>query len=143
MLEAVGEEHWPRYFQVVRDCLKPGGIAGLQVITIEDGRFEKYRNGADFIQRYIFPGGMLPSPSVMERQIVNAGLKLSDSFTFGASYARTLAIWQRRFQHAWPRIELLGFDTRFKRMWEFYLAYCEAGFRNGSIDVAQYRITRA
>ena len=142
MLEAVGEEHWPRYFQIVRDRLKPGGIAGLQVITIEDGRFQTYRNGADFIQRYIFPGGMLPSPSIMQRQVEDAGLKVSDVFTFGASYARTLAIWQRRFQHAWPQIEQLGFDNRFKRMWEFYLAYCEAGFRNGSIDVAQYRIVR-
>jgi cyclopropane-fatty-acyl-phospholipid synthase len=126
----------------VRDRLKPSGIAGLQVITIEDSRFEQYRGGTDFIQRHIFPGGMLPSPSILSRQIADAGLRLTETVAFAESYAETLGIWQRRFQHAWPRIKDLGFDGRFKRMWEFYLAYCEAGFRTGSIDVAQYRIVR-
>ncbi len=142
MLEAVGEAYWSTYFDTVRDRLKPSGIAGLQVITIEDSRFEQYRGGTDFIQRHIFPGGMLPSPSILSRQIADAGLRLTETVAFAESYADTLGIWQRRFQHAWPRIKDLGFDGRFKRMWEFYLAYCEAGFRTGSIDVAQYRIVR-
>ncbi len=143
MLEAVGEEYWSTYFDVVRDRLKPSGVAGLQVITIEDSRFEQYRHGTDFIQRHIFPGGMLPSPAIMSRRIADAGLRLTETLAFAESYAETLGIWQRRFQHAWPQIRDLGFDARFKRMWEFYLAYCEAGFRTDSIDVAQYRIVRA
>ncbi len=143
MLEAVGEAYWSTYFDGVRERLKPCGVAGLQVITIEDSRFEQYRHGTDFIQRHIFPGGMLPSPAILARRIAEAGLKLTDTMAFANSYAETLGIWQRRFQHAWPRIRDLGFDGRFKRMWEFYLAYCEAGFRTGSIDVAQYRIVRA
>jgi len=142
MLEAVGEKYWSTYFDVVRDRLKPSGVAGLQVITIEDSRFEQYRHGTDFIQRHIFPGGMLPSPAILKRQIDDARLRLTDMVAFAKSYAETLGIWQRRFQHAWPQIRDLGFDGRFKRMWEFYLAYCEAGFRTGSIDVGQYRIVR-
>ena len=143
MLEAVGEEYWSTYFDVLRDRLKPSGVAGLQVITIENSRFEQYRHGTDFIQRHIFPGGMLPSPTILSRHIDEAGMKLTDTIPFGESYAETLGIWQRRFQHAWAQIHDLGFDERFKRMWEFYLAYCEAGFRTASIDVGQYRIVRA
>ena len=143
MFEAVGEEHWPLFFDTVRERLKPGGVAGLQIITIEDDRFEQYRQGADFIQRYIFPGGMLPSPSALTREVDRAGLTLCDVFAFGSSYAETLAEWQLRFQRAWPQIRRLGFDGRFKRLWEFYLAYCEAGFRAGAVDVAHYRIERA
>jgi cyclopropane-fatty-acyl-phospholipid synthase len=142
MFEAVGEERWPVFFDTVRERLKPGGIAGLQIITIEDGRFEQYRRSADFIQRHVFPGGMLPSPSALAREIDRAGLTINDVFAFGPSYAETLAAWQRRFQRAWPRIRQLGFDDRFKRLWELYLAYCEAGFRAGAIDVAHYRIER-
>jgi cyclopropane-fatty-acyl-phospholipid synthase len=142
MFEAVGEERWPVFFDTVRERLKLGGIAALQVITIEDSRFEQYRRSADFIQRYIFPGGMLPSPSALARAIDRAGLTLSDVFAFGPSYAETLAAWQRRFQRSWPQIRRLGFDGRFKRLWELYLAYCEAGFRAGAIDVAHYRIER-
>jgi len=143
MLEAVGEEYWSTYFDVLRDRMTPSGVAGVQVITIEDSRFEQYRHGTDFIQRHIFPGGMLPSPTILSRHIEEAGLKLTDEILFGESYAETLGIWQRRFQHSWPQVGDLGFDDRFKRMWEFYLAYCEAGFRTASIDVGQYRIVRA
>ncbi len=143
MFEAVGEKYWPQYFATIRDRLKPDGLAALQIITIEDGRFEAYRKGADFIQRYIFPGGMLPSPSVLGKTLVREGFSLADSIEFGGDYARTLAEWNRRFQDAWHEIEPLGFDRRFKRMWEFYLAYCEGGFRAGSIDVTQLVIRPA
>lgn len=142
MFEAVGEEHWPLFFDVLRSRLKPGGLAGLQIITIEDERFEPYRNAADFIQMYIFPGGMLPAPSLLQRAFDRAGLRLDETERFGWSYATTLAAWQERFHRAWPQIRNLGFDQRFRRMWAFYLAYCEAGFRLGTIDVAQYRLAR-
>ncbi len=142
MFEAVGEQYWSTFFDVVRDRLVPGGRAGLQIITIADDRFERYRKGADFIQRYIFPGGMLPSPSALSRAIAGAGLNLAGAETFGLDYAETLTRWNRRFQRAWPEIRPLGFDARFKRMWEFYLAYCEAGFRLGPLDVGHYLVVR-
>jgi len=142
MFEAVGEAHWPKFFEVVRERLARGGSAVLQIITIADERFETYRRAADFIQRYIFPGGMLPSPTMLREQITRAGLSLASLENFGVSYARTLAEWNRRFQRAWTDIAALGFDTRFKRMWEYYLAYCEAGFRAGTIDVGLYRIEK-
>lgn len=142
MIEAVGEAHWPTYFDVLRDRLVPGGIAVLQVITIAEERYAAYRSGADFIQRYVFPGGMLPSRSILARQIARAGLRLTDVEMFGDSYRRTLSEWQRRFQQAWPSIAALGFDRRFKRMWEYYLAYCEGGFRVGAIDVGFYRLEK-
>jgi cyclopropane-fatty-acyl-phospholipid synthase len=140
MFEAVGEAYWPVYWDVVRQRLKPGGVAALQVITIADDRFERYRRAADFIQRHIFPGGMLPSPSALRAAICAAGLTLTDEDTFGASYARTLALWRQRFEAAWPSIRAQGFDERFRRLWLYYLAYCEAGFRTAAIDVGQYRI---
>jgi cyclopropane-fatty-acyl-phospholipid synthase len=143
MLEAVGEVHWPIYFSRLRERLKPGGIAVLQVITIADHRFAAYRRSADFIQRYIFPGGMLPSPTVMREMSAQAGLRLVEGPRFADSYARTLGLWQERFQSSWPAIAALGFDRRFKRMWEYYLAYCEAGFRTGALDVGIYRLERA
>ena len=142
MLEAVGEENWPRYFEVLRQRLNDGGSAVLQAITISDHRYESYRRGADYIQRHIFPGGMLPSPSILKREIEHAGFTLTAVDTFGMSYAKTLAEWQRRFQQSWPRIAGLGFPARFKRKWEYYLAYCEAGFRTGLIDVGLYRIEK-
>jgi cyclopropane-fatty-acyl-phospholipid synthase len=140
MFEAVGEEHWPTYFEMIRKCLRPGGRAVLQIITIDHERFETYRKGADFIQRYIFPGGMLPSPEAFSAAVSKAGLELCHSEFFGKSYARTLAEWQRRFQHGWDTIAKQGFDQRFKRMWEYYLAYCETGFDCGSIDVGLFVI---
>ena len=142
MFEAVGETHWPKFFEVVRERLARGGSAVLQIITIADERFETYRRAADFIQRYIFPGGMLPSPSALREQIARAGLSLAALENFGASYARPLAEWNQRFQRGWADIAALGFDARFKRMWEYYLAYCEAGFRAGTIDVGLYRIEK-
>ncbi|MDP2699460.1 cyclopropane-fatty-acyl-phospholipid synthase family protein [Thalassospira sp.] len=140
MFEAVGEEHWPTYFAMIRDRLKPGGKAVLQIITIDNDRFESYRSGADFIQRYIFPGGMLPSPDALARAIAKAGLELTHSEYFGPSYATTLQEWQRRFQHGWDDIARQGFDLRFKRMWEYYLSYCETGFIEGSINVGFFVI---
>jgi cyclopropane-fatty-acyl-phospholipid synthase len=142
MFEAVGEAHWPAFFSVLRERLVAGGIAAMQVITIDDARFAAYRKCVDFIQHYIFPGGMLPTASALSREIGRAGLRLTDRTTFGASYALTLARWQARFQKAWPQIRTMGFDERFKRTWEYYLAYCEAGFRAGSIDVCQIRIKK-
>ena len=143
MLEAVGQRFWPLYFSKLRDRLAAGGVAVLQVITIEERRFEPYQRNVDFIQRYIFPGGMLPSQSVMQRHIAEAGLELQSAETFGESYARTLADWNMRFQAVWPTIEQMGFPISFKRMWEYYLCYCEAGFRTGTIDVGLYRLGHA
>lgn len=143
MFEAVGEENWPTYFRRIGELLKPGGVAALQVITIDDRRFESYRRGADFIQKYIFPGGMLPSPGAMRRAIAEAGLKLVAEDYFADGYARTLERWRRDFERAWPDIATLGFDERFRRMWRYYLCYCEAGFRSGAIDVGHFRIEKA
>tara|TARA_R110000751_G_scaffold88570_2_gene174869 strand:- start:67 stop:1344 length:1278 start_codon:yes stop_codon:yes gene_type:complete len=140
MFEAVGEEHWPAYFEMIRNRLRPGGKAVLQIITIEEDRFEGYREGADFIQRYIFPGGMLPSPTALNKAVLAAGLEVQHSEFFGQSYARTLSEWQRDFQHAWETIAKQGFDQRFKRMWEYYLSYCQTGFEAGTIDVGLFVI---
>lgn len=142
MIEAVGEKYWPAYFGKIADVLKPGGRAVLQVITIAEERFALYRRNADFIQRYIFPGGMLPSPKVMLDQIERARLAFNSLENFGGSYARTLNEWQWRFQRAWSDIEAMGYSRRFKRTWEYYLAYCEAGFRSKAIDVGLYAMTK-
>jgi cyclopropane-fatty-acyl-phospholipid synthase len=145
MFEAVGEEYWPVYFQTVRDRLAPGGKAGLQVITIADRFFADYRKTADFIQRYVFPGGMLPSPTRLREEIAGAGLALRESFWFGQDYAETLSRWQNSFQSGWDRISGLSaqYDERFKRLWEFYLGYCEVGFKAGWTDVGQIVIEHA
>lgn len=142
MLEAVGEAYWPTYFEKLYERLRPGGIAVLQVITIDQARFENYRRRPDFIQKYIFPGGMLPTPQIIEREASKAALHLVGNEFFGESYARTLEEWRTRFQDAWPQIKALGFDQRFKRMWEYYLAYCQAGFETGAINVGLYKFTR-
>jgi cyclopropane-fatty-acyl-phospholipid synthase len=138
MLEAVGESYWPSYFAMLRDRLKMDGIAVLQAITIREDQFDSYRRCTDFIQHYIFPGGMLPTIPEIRRQTERAGMLLRSFETFGASYARTLAEWRKRFHAAWPEIERQGFDARFRRMWDYYLAYCEGGFRAGTIDVGLY-----
>ncbi|MCX2722878.1 SAM-dependent methyltransferase [Roseibium salinum] len=143
MFEAVGEKYWPTYFRQLTQCLKPGGKAGLQIITIQDRMFEDYRRGTDFIQRHIFPGGMLPSPGRLADIGKSLGLDVAEQTIFGQDYARTLAEWRARFRHAWPQIRPLGFDDRFKRLWEFYLHYCEAGFRSGNIDVRQIVYVKA
>lgn len=142
MLEAVGEAYWPTFFRTLRERLNPGGVAVLQVITIAEDRFAAYRRGADFIQRHIFPGGMLPSPTILREQVAAAGLLLDHEETFGQSYARTLADWHERFVHALPDVARCGLDERFQRLWRYYLAYCEGGFRAGAIDVGFYRIRR-
>lgn len=140
MLEAVGETNWPLYFQTLKQHLSDKGAAVIQVITIDNQRFESYRRGADFIQRYIFPGGMLPSPREFEKQADRAGLQIDRQFSFGADYGRTLNCWADMFERAWPELQKLGFDQRFYRMWRYYLAYCESGFKAGSIDVQLYRL---
>jgi cyclopropane-fatty-acyl-phospholipid synthase len=143
MLEAVGERYWPTYFAKLRQALSETGIAVLQAITIAEARFATYRRQPDFIQRYIFPGGMLPTLDIIRREAARAGLRLVAHESFGASYARTLAEWRRRFLQRWPQIEALGFDLRFKRMWEFYLSYCEVGFAVGAVDVNLLKLAPA
>ncbi|MGP4752716.1 class I SAM-dependent methyltransferase [Agrobacterium pusense] len=140
MFEAVGEAYWPSYFGTLKRCLKPGGRAVLQIISIEENRFDTYRRKADFIQKYVFPGGFLPSDSALEKAVGQAGLKLTEKELFGQSYALTLAEWRQRFHARWQTISLLGFDERFRRMWEYYLCYCEAGFAEGTINVGLYTI---
>jgi len=135
MIEAVGERWWPTYFATLKRCLAEGGRAMLQAITIGDERFESYRRGCDFIQRHVFPGGMLPSPQIMANIAQQAGLSATTLRRFGADYDRTLSIWADRFHERWEQIAPLGFDLQFKRLWDFYLAYCRAGFRTGAIDV--------
>ncbi len=143
MFEAVGEAYWPTYFRQLRDRLKAGGLAGLQVITIRDENFANYRREIDFIRRYIFPGGMLPSPSILRDLGARFGVPVAGDHDFGLDYARTLSLWRERFRAAWPQLVPLGFDERFRRLWEYYLAYCEAGFRTGNIDVRQMIFTKA
>jgi cyclopropane-fatty-acyl-phospholipid synthase len=140
MLEAVGEAYWPVYFERLAQCLKPGGRILLQAITIREDRFAAYRRSPDFIQRYIFPGGMLPTPAILRDQAARAGLSVTASETFGNGYAETLAEWRRRFDDAWEAIAALGFPPRFKRLWDYYLSYCEAGFLSGTIDVGLYTL---
>ena len=138
MLEAVGEAYWPAYFERLRRCLNPGGRIVLQAITIREDRFDAYRRTPDFIQRYIFPGGMLPTTAILTDQAQRAGLSVNHSETFGEGYADTLAEWRRRFDATWPQAAALGFRPDFKRLWDYYLSYCEAGFRSGTIDVGLY-----
>ena len=138
MFEAVGEQYWPTYFDTLRRLLKGDGHAVLQIISIHESRFDGYRRGADFIQRHIFPGDMLPTGTIIQRLAQEHGFSLVSAENFGGSYALTLAEWRRRFQRNWPAIQRLGFDQRFRRLWEYYLAYCEAGFRAGTIDVGLY-----
>jgi cyclopropane-fatty-acyl-phospholipid synthase len=142
MIEAVGESHWPDYFRTLRDRLKAGASAAVQAITIDEEFYPDYRSSADFIQRYIFPGGMLPTRQILRQQASAAGLGYEQVLSFGADYARTLALWLQRFEAAWPRIQDLGFDERFRRRWCYYLTYCEAGFAERAIDVGIYRFAR-
>ncbi|MBO6719691.1 MAG: class I SAM-dependent methyltransferase [Rhizobiaceae bacterium] len=137
MFEAVGEKYWPVFFGKMKECLNPGGTAGLQIITINESAFERYRSRVDFIQRYVFPGGMLPTPQILRTLGTDQGLAFLRERVFPQDYARTLAEWRLRFQDSWERIVQMGFDERFRRLWEFYLHYCEAGFRAEYIDVRQ------
>lgn len=143
MFEAVGEGYWDSYFACVRRNLKPGGRAMIQSITIDESLFERYRRSTDFIQQYIFPGGMLPSPTEFGARAERAGLSVSDTFRFGRNYAETLRRWRVAFMAKLPEVRQLGFDERFVRLWEFYLAYCEGAFNAGSTDVIQFELVRS
>jgi cyclopropane-fatty-acyl-phospholipid synthase len=140
MFEAVGEKYWPAYFATLRRALAPGGRACVQTITIADARFERYRTQSDFIQQYIFPGGMLASPSRFAAEAARAGLDIARTHAFGSDYAETLRRWLSAFDAAAGAVRAQGFDERFVRCWRFYLAYCIAGFASGSTDVAQYTL---
>jgi cyclopropane-fatty-acyl-phospholipid synthase len=147
MIEAVGEEYWPVYFATLRDRLRPGGLACIQAITIAERYFEAYRTAADFIQRYVFPGGMLSSTIRLQQETKQAGLQWREAHWFGMDYAETLRQWQSAFQNAWPSIAQLParktrYDAKFKRLWEYYLAYCEAGFRARWTDVGHILLAR-
>jgi cyclopropane-fatty-acyl-phospholipid synthase len=142
MFEAVGERYWPVYFNTLRDRLKPGRNATLQIITVADRRWQTYRRGVDFIQKYIFPGGMLPAPSVLRTEVERAGLKVKQTMEFGHSYSQTLRRWHEVFNHRWDEVAGMGFDERFRRMWNFYLTSCAGAFEGGSCDVTQITVTR-
>lgn len=142
MFEAVGEKYWPVYFDTVRERLKPGRNATLQIITVADRRWEVYKRGVDFIQKYIFPGGMLPSPTALHEQIDKAGLSVVRSMEFGSSYDTTLRRWHETFNEKWDQISEMGFDNRFRRMWNFYLTSCAAAFDSATVDVTQITVSR-
>ncbi|WP_299147788.1 cyclopropane-fatty-acyl-phospholipid synthase family protein [uncultured Tateyamaria sp.] len=142
MFEAVGEKYWPVYFETVKARLKPGKNATLQIITVQDRRWKVYKRGVDFIQKYIFPGGMLPSPTVLREQIARAGLGVERSVEFGQSYNISLRRWHETFNDKWDQIAEMGFDDRFRRMWNFYLTSCAATFESANCDVTQITIKR-
>ncbi len=142
MFEAVGEQYWPIYFETVRERLKPGKTATFQIITVAHRRWKVYKRGVDFIQKYIFPGGMLPSPVVLREQIEKAGLGVEKSIEFGKSYDITLRRWHETFNDKWDQIAAMGFDERFKRMWNFYLTSCAATFDSGNCDVTQITVRK-
>jgi cyclopropane-fatty-acyl-phospholipid synthase len=140
MFEAVGENHWGEYFETIAKRLKEGGRACIQTIVIAEELFERYRHSTDFIQQYVFPGGMLPSPSKFKAAAAKAGLEVESEFAFGADYAKTLCLWRDSFNQKIEEIYRLGFDEAFVRLWNFYLMYCAAGFSEKSIDVMQYTL---
>ncbi|WP_299627594.1 cyclopropane-fatty-acyl-phospholipid synthase family protein [uncultured Tateyamaria sp.] len=142
MFEAVGQKYWPVYFDTVRERLKPGKTATLQIITVTDRRWKVYQRGVDFIQKYIFPGGMLPSPSALRAQVTKAGLAVERSIEFGQSYNISLRRWHDTFNEKWDQIAEMGFDDRFRRMWNFYLTSCAATFESANCDVTQITIKR-
>ena len=142
MFEAVGERYWPKYFEVLKNNLKNNGSIGLQTITIEDKFFKKYRKFPDFIQTYIFPGGMLASVEEMTKILKSNGLFIKEQKMFGNDYARTLKLWSRSFEGSWEKIKKEGFNETFRRMWRYYLGYCEGGFKSGNINVGQFLIKK-
>jgi cyclopropane-fatty-acyl-phospholipid synthase len=143
MFEAVGEKYWSKYFDVLKKNLKTDGSIGLQTITIEDKFFQKYKKFPDFIQTYIFPGGMLPSVEEMNKVITSRGLHIKEKKMFGNDYAKTIRIWSESFENSWDCIKNLGFSESFKRLWNYYLGYCEGGFKSGNINVGQFLIKKA
>ena len=142
MFEAVGREYWDSFFATLRGRLKPGGRACIQTITIRDDLFDRYTRSTDFIQQYIFPGGLLPSTPAFVEQARKAGLEVVNQMAFGADYAETLRRWRVQFLSQDGAVRKLGFDTRFMRIWEFYLAYCEAAFDTGNTNVMQFTLRR-
>jgi cyclopropane-fatty-acyl-phospholipid synthase len=142
MMEAVGKAYWGEYFSTIHRQLKPGGLACIQTIVIADQFYDRYEKGSDFIQEYIFPGGFLPSPKVFRQEATKAGFFVVDAFEFGEDYAQTLRLWAERFEQAKVRVKTLGFDDRFERIWQFYLAYCEAAFTQGSTNVIQFTLKK-
>jgi cyclopropane-fatty-acyl-phospholipid synthase len=142
MFEAVGEEYWPSYFAMINRCLKPGKKACIQTIVIAEDLFEKYRHNSDFIQQYIFPGGMLPSTTVFKKCAEDAGLIVEDAFSFGKDYQKTLEIWHSQFNSSLSEIKAQGFDEKFIRLWNLYLMYCAAGFAEESTDVIQFTLRK-
>ncbi len=143
MFEAVGEAYWPAFFKQIAARLKPGGIAGVQIITVRDDLFDSYRSRVDFIQRCVFPGGMLPSMQALRRETARAGLHITRQSHAGEDYHRTLCLWAERFRQNWPAIRAQGFDERFARFWQFYLAYCAAGFATKRTDLVRLAIRAA
>jgi cyclopropane-fatty-acyl-phospholipid synthase len=143
MFEAVGEQYWQTYFEMLKRCLKPNGKIVLQIITIKDEHFDVYKSRADFIQRYIFPGGMLPPEGKLQSMVEENGLQVANQIKFGHDYAETLARWEKKFLSVLPELEALGYDERFQRMWRYYLAYCQAGFEEERINVVQLTLTHS
>jgi cyclopropane-fatty-acyl-phospholipid synthase len=141
MFEAVGEEYWQSYFKTIYRCLKPGKRAVIQSIVIDESLFPKYRTKTDFIQQYVFPGGMLPSRDSFKASAAKAGLRIEQEFAFGSDYAKTLCLWRDSFNHKLQEVRQLGFDEAFIRLWNFYLMYCAAGFTERNIDVVQFTLS--
>ena len=141
MFEAVGEKHWPEYFETIAHCLKAGGKACIQTIVIAEDLFVRYRRNTDFIQQYVFPGGMLPSRESFKESVAKAGLRIEQEFALGADYAKTLCLWRDSFNHKLNEVRQLGFDEAFIRLWNFYLMYCAAGFKERNIDVVQFTLS--
>ena len=142
MFEAVGKKYWPSYFNVIKNSLSENGKAALQIITINENRAKNYQTRPDFIQQYIFPGGMLPTKKQLEIGAKDVGLKCLEVLSFGNSYAKTLSIWNSQFQSSWNDVSRYGFDNKFKRMWEYYFSYCETGFLSSSTDVSHFLIKK-
>ena len=140
MFEAVGHEYWNTYFKKIRSLIKENGIVLLQVITIKDEKFEEYKNNPDFVQKYIFPGGMLPSTQILKKIINKNSLCIKSIDSYPLDYAKTLNIWRKNFNAEFYNIKKLGFDEKFSKLWNLYLAYCEAGFRSNHIDLKQIKI---
>lgn len=140
MFEAVGREYWKTFFEKIKTILKPNGNVGLQLITIDDKIYNVYKNNPDFIQKYIFPGGMLPSVEVLKNIIENTSFRINSINSYSNDYAKTLNIWNKEFNRNWTKIEKLGFDERFKLLWNYYLSYCEGGFLSKNIDLKQINL---
>jgi len=142
MFEAVGKKYWKVFFNILKESLSEEGSAALQIITIKDEKAEFYQNNPDFIQQYIFPGGVLPSKKQLKDINFQLGLNINEIQNFSNSYVKTLNIWNNKFQNSWPQIASQGFKDKFKKMWEYYFSYCEVGFTEGTTDVSHFIITK-